>query len=142
MSTIEFVNYGHRYRLSREEVEAAVAPLQPDVIQSLAVYINGKWWPVKQPFVQTLRPKGGNIRDNSHVNSRTALRHLERLGFPTHDTETQGPLPESPTGVAVAAPNVELRRFALTLAVELRKASSAGPSDVLDVAESFVVWLG
>lgn len=140
MATIEFVNYEHHYRLSTEDVEDAVRSLHPDVIQALAVFVNGRWWPVKQPFVQALVRKGGNIKDNTDVNSRTALRHLARLGFPTHDIATQGALPEAP-GAAVQSGSPEDRRLALSLAVELLKGQSVSASDVTGLADELVGWL-
>jgi hypothetical protein len=141
MATIEFVNYDHHYYLSTEDVEDAVRELQPGVIQSLAVFISDRWWPVKQPFVQALARKGGNIKDNTDVNSRTALRHLARLGFPTHDSATQGPLPAAP-GAPVGSRSVEDRRLALSLAVELLKGKSVSASDVTGLADQLSSWLG
>src|SRR5690349_11135970 len=94
MTAIEFDNYDVRYRLTSDEVEEAVRSLEPGAIQSLAVSVNGQWWPVKQPFVAAVARKDGNIKSNTDINSRTALRLLARLGFTTHDTATQGPLPE------------------------------------------------
>jgi hypothetical protein len=141
VAVIEFKNYDDNYRLTSEDVEAAVRSLEPDVIQSLAVYINGRWWPVKQPFVKALAPFGKNIKDNQDVNSRTALRHLSRLGFPTHDIARQGALPDSP-GASAASDSPEDRRLALTLAVELLKGKSSSASDVMGLADQLTSWLG
>src|SRR4051812_12214461 len=95
MTAIDFENYDVRYRLTSDEVKDAVRALEPGVIQSLAVLVNGRWWPVKQPFVAAIAKKDGNIKSNTDINSRTAMRLLARLGFRTHDIATQGPLPDT-----------------------------------------------
>jgi hypothetical protein len=132
---VDFFVNGKRYQLSRQQVEAAVRDLEPDYIQSLAVFVNGEWWPAKQPFVTAI-----GLR-NVNVNSRTALRHLERLGFRIHDKATQGPLP-STEAEPEALDDSELREVALSLAVELVKGQSQQASDALGVAQEFLTWLG
>ena len=115
-------------------MENAVRGLEPDVIQSLAVWVMSQWWPAKQPFVLAL-----GLR-NTQVNSRTALRNLERLGFPSHDLATQGPLPSQP-GASAAGVNLEARRFALALAVDLVKGQGRTAGDAIGVADAFLPWL-
>src|SRR5262245_43335504 len=133
VTSIQFENYEIRYTLTSDEVKEAVRGLEPGAIQSLAVSVNGRWWPVKQPFVAAVSRKPGNIKDNSNINSRTALRLLARLGFPTHDTATQGPLPET-TGLRPASISEEDRRLALSLAVELMKGQPKTAPDVTGIA--------
>lgn len=131
---IDFYVRGSRYHLTPQEVMDAVAGLEPDVIYSLAVWVNGRWWPAKQPFVAALglRPQD--------VNSRTALRNLERLGFPSHDVATQGLLPSEP-GAPGSASDVRARESALRLAVDLLQGRTSAPGDATGVAEQFLRWL-
>ena len=140
MAAIEFENYDVRYRLTNDEVKEAVRSLEPEVIQSLAVSVNGRWWPVKQPFVAAVARKDGNIKRNTDVNSRTALRLLARLGFRTHDKATQGPLPETAAGPTKSA-SAEDRRLALSLAVELAKRQPSTADAVTGLADKLADWL-
>ncbi|HEY8870301.1 MAG TPA: hypothetical protein VIM30_13050 [Candidatus Limnocylindrales bacterium] len=132
---VQFHIGSRRFDLTRNEVEDAVRGLLPDVIQSLAVYVDGRWWPVKQPFVAALKLR------NTDVNSRTALRYLERLGFEVHDTVTQGPLPVAPEGKSALRPTEDIR-LALTLAVELLKGGTTDVTQVIGIADQFAAWLG
>jgi hypothetical protein len=140
VATIEFQNYDDRYKMTSEEVEDAVRSLEPDVIQSLAVFVNGRWWPAKQPFVAAAKRQNKNIQNNSHINSRTALRLLSRLGFPTHDTATQGPLPDVPTRGSANLSQAD-RRLALQLAVQLRGGQPTSAGEVTGLADELAAWL-
>ncbi len=136
MEEIEFTLNGKRYRLSRKKVQDAVQGVEPNVIYDLAVWVNERWYPAKQPFYTAL---GQTYRD---VNSRTALGHLSRLGFPSHDAVTEGPRPDRPNGSAQPAATPEIRRLGLTMAVETAKArGGATAAEVLTVADEYVRWL-
>lgn len=131
---VEFYINGKRHSLSKPQVEVAVRDLEPEVIQSLAVQVNGTWWPAKQPFVAAL-----GLR-NTDVNSRTALRNLEHVGFAVHDTATQGPLPDDRAQSAPSGPE-ELRRVALSLAVELLSGQTRDAKEAVVVADELLKWL-
>ena len=42
--TAEFTLGRNRYELTRERVEKALEPEDPDIVWDLAVYVNGKWY--------------------------------------------------------------------------------------------------
>ena len=74
-ASIRFTLNGHRYELSREDVESRLADVAPDVIRKHAVRVNGTWFPVIQAFeVATGIPR-------SEFMSNTARRHLAALGY-------------------------------------------------------------
>lgn len=72
---IRFTLNGQRYELAREDVEARLTDVPPDVIRKHAVRINETWYPAVQAFeVATEIPRSEFI-------SHTARRHLAALGF-------------------------------------------------------------
>lgn len=72
---IRFTLNGQRYDLAREDVEARLTDVPPDVIRKHAVRINETWYPAVQAFeVATGIPRSEFI-------SHTARRHLAALGF-------------------------------------------------------------
>ena len=72
---IRFTLNGQRYELAREDVEARLSDVPPDVIRKHAVRINDTWYPAIQAFeVATGVPRSEFI-------SHTARRHLAALGF-------------------------------------------------------------
>ena len=132
---IQFTLDGVNRTLSTEEVEEALAGKEPERIFDYAVSIHGRWFPPKQAFVT---PLGLTNRD---VNSRTAFGHLKRLGFPTHDQRSQGPLPDAPDGVVMAGPGREMRERALRLACDLLAGTGASSADATGAADTFLAWL-
>ena len=135
---ISFSVSGRRHQLTRAQVEGAVVGLEPEPIQSLAVKVGGRWWPAKQPFVAAL-----GLR-NTDVNSRTAMRNLERLGFESHDMAAMGVLPdlsERTPRPGLAGSGEGDRRLAISLATELGAALHFDADVVLETAARFEAWL-
>ncbi|GAA5122480.1 hypothetical protein [Haloechinothrix salitolerans] len=75
MEQVQFILNGDRYKLSRAEVEARLASVEPESIREHAVLVNHTWFPVKQAFEVAV----GVAR--SEFISHTARRHLAALGF-------------------------------------------------------------
>ena len=132
---ISFTLDGVNRTLSTQEVEAAMAGKEPERIFDYAVGVHGRWYPPKQAFVT---PLGLANRD---VNSRMAFGHLKRLGFPTHDQRTAGPLPGAPEDLAVAETDLHLRERALKLACDLMAGTGASAADATGAADTFIAWL-
>ncbi|MGD7731812.1 hypothetical protein ACQCX5_02485 [Propionibacteriaceae bacterium G57] len=76
MPRTSFTLNGTRYELSSDIVTCHLAGVGPEPIREHAVQVGGVWYPVKQAFeiaVGVPRPE---------FTSRTARRHLAKLGFP------------------------------------------------------------
>lgn len=121
-------------RLSQEDIEQAVNGKDPEPIWDLATWVNGEWWPVKQPVSLAL---GITHRD---LNSRQAWRKLRRLGLPVHDKNLDGPLPVSPSSSRTANDH-EIRKLALALSAEVNRGKAVPPEAVIGMADAFVSWL-
>jgi hypothetical protein len=74
-ASIRFTLNGHRYELSRKDVEDNLAQVRPDTIRKHAVRINETWFPVIQAF------EAATGVSRSEFVSHTARRHLASLGF-------------------------------------------------------------
>ena len=72
---IRFTLNGQRYELAREDVEARLTDVPPDVIRKHAVRINETWYPAVQAF------EAATGIPRSEFISHTARRHLAALGF-------------------------------------------------------------
>jgi hypothetical protein len=134
MPSHEFEMNGERYTLSGEQVEAALTGKEPEVIQDLAVGVNGRWWPVKQAFGAALG------KPHSEFNSRRAFDLLRRLGFQMHDAKQDGERPAAPGGTLQAADSAQ-RTKALELAVALHAGRGQPTAEVIGVAEQFLGWM-
>jgi hypothetical protein len=134
MARHEFLLNGEKYTLSSEQVEAALIGKEPEVIQDLAVGVNGRWWPVKQPFGLALG------KPTSDFNSRKAFDVLGRLGFQMHDAKQDGERPAAPGVTRHPADSAE-RTKALELAVALHAGQRQPATEVIKVAEQFLGWL-
>ncbi|MFD5826907.1 hypothetical protein [Lentzea sp. NPDC060358] len=75
MEQVGFTLNGHRHTLTRGQVEAVLAGVEPEAVREHAVVVNGVLFPVKQAFELAV----GVPR--SEFNSHTARRHLAALGF-------------------------------------------------------------
>lgn len=118
--------------LTREDVVERVAGLAPGRIQRWATEVGGRRYPVKQVF----RAAVGADRA---FNSDEAKRLLERLEFPIIDAKAL----QSGMGPGSRPSEGALRLAALTAAVQHGQARpDLGPSDVLSVADAFLIWLG
>jgi hypothetical protein len=71
---MEFIFSGVRHSLTREQVEAGMRDVEPDIIYQHAVEVNGVRYPVKQVF-RRVAPELGS------VNTDRARNILGRLGF-------------------------------------------------------------
>ena len=131
---MKFVFEGKQIELTQAKVISAVNGRDPGPIQSLAVFIDDRWWPVKEPFAYAI------ARQPRDVNSRTALRQLAKLGFPSHDIGAQGPLPVIP-GTSTDDAESDARGLALELAVELLAGQTVKAAEALAVADAFAAWL-
>ena len=108
-----------------------------EIIYDLAIGVNGRWYPAKQPFIAALG------LGSQEANSRTALRHLIRLGFPKHDRAVEGPLPANPGAEPSRAIAQDVRRTALAMAIEAAKArgGSTTEEDEFAAAEEYATWI-
>jgi hypothetical protein len=130
----EFTHGPHRYRISRQQVEEALDGIDPEVVWDLAVWVNDRWYPVKQALVAPFKDLG-----NRDINSRFAWRILRKLGLRLHDKKADGPLPEKP-GMTLAA-DAETHRLALALAAEIHRGTAASADTVIVAAEALEKWL-
>jgi hypothetical protein len=131
---VRFTVAGKPFKLTREEVEGALAEIEPDRTWDLAVWINDKWFPPKQALVT---PVGLTNRD---INSRYAVTQLKKLGFEVHDTKSDGPLPDAP-GADEPGTGAEVRAQSIQLAVQLLSGSGASASDAIAAAKEIEGWL-
>jgi hypothetical protein len=134
MPSHDFVMNDEQYTLSSEQVETALIGKDPEVIQDLAVGVNGRWWPVKQAFGAALG------KPNSEFNSRKAFDVLRRLGFQMHDAKQDGERPAAPGSTLHAADSTQ-RTKALELAVALQAGRGQPAAEVIKVAEQFLGWM-
>ena len=82
--SIRFTLNGHRYELTRKDVDFRMADVAPDAIRKHAVRINGSWFPVIQAF------EAATAIPRSEFMSNTARRHLAALGYEiAGDVETR-----------------------------------------------------
>ncbi|ABL81778.1 MULTISPECIES: hypothetical protein [unclassified Nocardioides] len=105
-TSIRFTLNGHRYELTRQDVESRLADVAPDAIRKHAVKVNGTWFPVIQAFeLATGIPR-------SEFMSNTARRHLAALGYEVAgdvEPRTEPPRVRSvATSPAAAAPTRDL----------------------------------
>jgi uncharacterized protein DUF6884/GIY-YIG catalytic domain-containing protein len=104
---VDFVLNGTRYTLDAETVRTAVRGCTPDEVREHWVDVDGVPWPPKQVFAVATG------LDRSKFTSHTALRQLQRLGFPTSDwgsssRGTTGPAQRTPAVASVAPARVVL----------------------------------
>jgi hypothetical protein len=134
MAAHEFTLNGEQYNLSSNQVEEVLTDAQPEVIQDLAVAVNGQWWPVKQAFGSALG------KPPAEFNSRRAFQVLQRLGFEMHDANQEGERPHLPGGTRGEADSAQ-RIKALELAVALHAGQRQDVDEVLKVANQFLGWM-
>lgn len=132
---VRFTLGGKAYELTAAEVEDALRDKEPERTWDLAVWVNGRWYPPKQALVTRI---GLTNRD---VNSRYAIRQLEKLGFPVHDIKVDGPLPDEPGAGEPPATRGQGRLEALELAVQLLEGTGATADEAITRAEAFQDWL-
>ncbi len=72
---IHFTLNGEPLGLRHEDVERAMRGVEPERIQSHAVEVGGRIYPVKQVF------EAATGTDRADFISHTARRHLKSLGF-------------------------------------------------------------
>src|SRR5262249_53184630 len=134
MARHDFSLNGEQFSLSSDQVEEALEDTRPEVIQDLAVGVNGQWWPVKQAFGAALG------KPSTEFNSRRAFSILQRLGFEMHDATQDGERPRIP-GLRRNVADVTQRLKALDLAVALHAGQGQEAAEVLKVADQFLCWL-
>lgn len=131
MGPRKFTLEGERFDRSKQDIEAVVAGVEPERIQQLAVFIGGKWYPVRQVL--------GLITGKSpqRVNSGRAFGIMRRYGFPVHDIRRDGRLPEATSPNPVSG---DVKGEALRLAVQV-VGPGANADAVIRLANRFVEWL-
>jgi len=139
MEANEFTLNGKRYRLTRDQVIAAMRNQIPGRIQVHGVDIEGRYFPVKQVLAQALQ-----VPRSEFISTR-AVELLRKVGLRVVDTDMNGQIePARELGSSSATSGeLRVRKAALELAV-LHLSSSDGPVDskaVLDLAERFQSWL-
>lgn len=132
---VQFRIGGRDFELEPDDVRKALSGKKPERIFDYAVWVDGRWFPPKQALVTPIGLA------NNDLNSRQAYGILGKLGFPRHDNRTQGPLPVSPDVAAEEVLDLDMKSFALELAVQLASANGGSSSDALASADTFMAWL-
>jgi hypothetical protein len=143
MDQIDFQLGGKRYHLTADDVTARMANESPEPVQTWAVEVDGRRFPVKQVLATTTGV------DRSEFISHRARDLLRRLGFlvldVTRETTAPGPTPKQPV-VPVLQPNTDQQLVVRIAALEAAILHVAGTPNipleqVLTVAETFESWL-
>ena len=82
---ITFTLNGEKVTLSTTQIETAIAGVEPEPLRTHAVEINGRLYPIKQPFALAL---GLDRLDFTTHQARTQLR---RLGLPVSRVDSGHP---------------------------------------------------
>lgn len=139
MDEIEFTVNGQRLRLTRQQVVASLRDQLPEPLQTWAVEIQGRLYPVKQVMANAT-----GLRRTDFISHR-ARDVLGRLGFRVvnvEDRPTNDPLIDLDTSSRNGAGVTSVRLSALQLAVQWAGPSPEAPiGDVLRAAEAFEAWL-
>lgn len=89
MTNYQFVMNGRSYELHRGPVVSQLAGVEPERIRLHAVEVGGTWYPVSQAFEAAIG------RPRAELRSKTARRHLARLGFEMRGNGQHRPNPSS-----------------------------------------------
>lgn len=143
MNEIDFLMNGRRLRLTTRQVIERMHGEQPEPIQTWAVEVNGKWFPVKQ----VLATATGEERQT--FVSHRARDLLRRLGLRVADIQAEGGLPPAAGSVvegepAASADGDAIGRRLEVLSLALQHCSvrkDADLSHVLEVAETLDAWV-
>lgn len=148
MDQIQFTLSGRTLRLNRAQVIEKLRPVKPEAIQTWAVEVEGKLFPVKQALSHLT-----GVRPAEFITHR-ARDIFERLGFPlvnvTRQLEPKLPrtsqTPAATEGASAPAPSdVEpdrIRLQALQLAMAFMNHRPQTTADgVVKAAEKFDRWL-
>jgi len=143
MEAIEFRLNGQQLRLTRQTVIDSVADQTPQSVNTWAVKVGGRLFPVKQVFA---RATGTNRTDFISHRARDVLR---RLGFEVIDAGRGDASSVPPNGNGSSAGSthqdrrsMNTRLAALTAAVQFAATRPETQlDDVLRAADAFEAWL-
>jgi hypothetical protein len=140
---ITFLLNGQRLGLSRQQVAERLKGERPEPIQTWAVEVEGRLFPVKQALaIATGTSRGDFI-------SHRARDLLRRLGFRVVDVRAEGAPttlgPTAPPGahhVRTGTEGLDIKLAALNAAIELyRGRSDASIEEVIEAARACGAWL-
>ncbi|MBI3979392.1 MAG: hypothetical protein HY331_14510 [Chloroflexi bacterium] len=136
MDEIDFQMGGERVRLSRQQVIERMKHETPEPIQTWAVEVAGRLFPVKQVLATST---GKSRADFISHRARDILRQLD---FRVFDV-TREPVPSPTTENGVGDDDaMRIRLAVLPLAVQwAANHPGAGVADVLQAAEAFDTWI-
>jgi hypothetical protein len=143
---IQFTMSGKTLQLNRQKVIEKLRPVKPEAIQTWAVEIEGKRFPVKQALSQVT-----GVRPAEFITHR-ARDIFERLGFTVVNVTRQlEPKPHrgapgakvmGPPGPGHTGEPDRIRLQALQLAMAfMSHRTQASPDAVLEAAAKFETWL-
>jgi hypothetical protein len=127
---VEFILNGTRYTLDAETVRTAVRGRAPDEVREHWVDVDSVHWPPKQVFALATG------LDRGAFTSHTALRQLQRLGFPTSGWGSSNRGATGPAQLTPSAAPVSSTRLVL-VGCSSGKAPTARPAAELFTGAAF-----